>query len=299
MAKNNQTHGRLEVQKTYKIFIGGKFPRTESGRYYSPEVNGRALGNLCLCSRKDLREAVVAARAAQGGWAGTTAYNRGQIFYRTAEMLEGRREQFIAELQQQGLSESAARQEVDLSIDRWIYYSGWCDKFQQIFSSVNPVASSHFNFSVLEPMGVVFLIASENSPLLGFVSLIAPIIASGNTVVALASESKPLSAITLAEVIATSDFPAGVVNILTGSKQEIVSHAAKHFDINAIADDSQNPAQFQQIQTHSASNVKRVKAYKVGWESPEAQHPYLIADFCETKTTWHPIEKISSSGSGY
>jgi acyl-CoA reductase-like NAD-dependent aldehyde dehydrogenase len=299
MAKSNQSNGRLEVLKTYKIFIGGKFPRTESGRYYVPEFNGRALGNLCLCSRKDLREAVVAARGAFPGWAGTTAYIRGQIFYRVAEMLEGRQEQFVAELHQQGLSESAARNEVLVSIDRWIHYAGWCDKYQQVFSSVNPVASSHFNFSVLEPTGVVFLIASETSPLLGLISLIAPIIASGNTVIALASESKPLSAITLAEVIATSDMPGGVVNILTGSKSEIVSHAAKHFDINAIADDSRLPDQLKLIQTEAASNVKRVRSFDLEWDSPRGQSPYLISDFCETKTTWHPIETISSSGSGY
>jgi acyl-CoA reductase-like NAD-dependent aldehyde dehydrogenase len=299
MAKNNQSTGRLEVLKTYKIFIGGKFPRTESGRYYSPEVNGRALGNLCLCSRKDLREAVVAARAAQSGWAGMTAYNRGQIFYRIGEILEGRRDQFITELQHQGLSESAARREVEISVDRWIHYAGWCDKYQQVFSSVNPVASSHFNFSVLEPMGVVFLIASEASPLLGLVSMLAPIIASGNTVIVLASESKPLSAITLAEVIATSDVPGGVVNILTGPKSEMVSHAAKHFDINAIADDSRTPAQFEQIQSAAAANVKRVKSYEIDWDLSNSQNPYLITDYCETKTTWHPIEKISSTGSGY
>ncbi len=293
------SNGRLEIQKTYKIFVGGKFPRTESGRYYSPEVDGKSLGNLCLCSRKDLRDAVVAARSAQAGWWGMTAYNRSQIFYRIAEMLEGRQDQFIAELQTQGLTESAARHETIESIDRWIYYAGWCDKYQQIFSSVNPVASSHFNFSVLEPAGVVFLIASEDRPLLGLVSILAPIIAGGNTVVALASESKPLSAVTLAEVFATSDVPAGVINILTGSKTEIVPHAAKHFDINAIADNSGDTERFRQLQMDSAANVKRAKTYSLDWNSSDSQNPYLISDFCEVKTTWHPIEKISSSGSGY
>jgi acyl-CoA reductase-like NAD-dependent aldehyde dehydrogenase len=299
MAKSTSSNGRLEVLKTYKIFVGGKFPRSESGRYYSPQANGRTLGNLCLCSRKDLREAVVAARGAQPGWAALTAFHRGQILYRVAEMLEGRREQFVTELIRQGLTDQAARAEVVAAIDRWIYYAGWCDKFQQIFSSVNPVASSHFNFSMLEPMGVVFLVASEESPLLGLTSLLAPIIAGGNTVVALASESKPLSAITLAEVLATSDLPAGVVNFLTGSKSEIVVHAAKHFDVNAIADDSRLTEYLHQIQTHAAGNVKRVKAYQTDWNSEKSQNPYLIADFCETKTTWHPIEKISASGSGY
>jgi acyl-CoA reductase-like NAD-dependent aldehyde dehydrogenase len=259
----------------------------------------RPLGNICLCSRKDLREAVVAARTAQSGWWGMTAYNRGQIFYRVAEMLEGRQDQFAAELQLQGISAIDARREVVTSIDRWIYYAGWCDKYQQVFSCVNPVASSHFNFSVLEPTGVVFLIADEQSPLLGLVSLIAPIMAGGNTLIALASESKPLSAITLAEVLATSDLPGGVVNILTGYKIEIVPHAAKHFDINAIADNSQLPEQFRQIQELSAANVKRNKAYAIDWNEDASQNPYLISDFCEVKTTWHPIEKISSTGSGY
>lgn len=301
MAKSNPPSERLDVLKTYKIFVGGKFPRTESGRSYTPMAGERPLGNICLCSRKDMREAVVAARATQSGWWGMTAYNRGQILYRVAEMLEGRQDQFVTELQLQGLSESEARREVVTSIDRWIYYAGWCDKYQQIFSSVNPVASSHFNFSVLEPTGVVFLIASEQSPLLGLVSLIAPIIAGGNSVIVLASESKPLSAITLAEVLATSDLPGGVINILTGNKAEIVPHAAKHFDINAIADNSQVPELFQQIQELSAGNVKRAKAYAVtDWSnSPQGQNPYLISDFCEVKTTWHPIEKISSTGSGY
>lgn len=300
MAKTNpHTNGRLEVLKTYKIFIGGKFPRTESGRFYTPLVNDQPLGNICLSSRKDLRNAVVAGRAAQAGWWGTTAYNRSQIFYRIAEMLEGRREQFITELQTQGLSDAAAKAEVVASIDRWIHYSGWCDKYQQIFSCVNPVASAHFNFSVLEPTGVVFLIANEASPLLGLISLIAPIIAGGNSVVVLASESKPLSAMTLSEVIATSDVPGGVVNILTGSRSEIVEHAAKHLDINAIADNSHDPQQFRQIQELAIGNVKRVKSYQLDWLSSESENPYLIQDFCEIKTTWHPIEQISSSGSGY
>lgn len=299
MAKTPTGNSRLEILKTYKIFIGGKFPRTESGRFYSPMANQKSLGNICLCSRKDLREAVVAARAAQSGWWGMTPYNRSQIFYRIAEMLEGRQEQFVAELRTQGLNDQAAREEVLGTIDRWIYYAGWCDKYQQIFSSVNPVASSHFNFTVLEPMGVVFIIANEDSPLLGLTSLIAPIIAGGNAVVVLASESRPLSAITLGEVFATSDVPGGVINILTGSTAELVEHAAKHMDINAIADDRRDITQQTMLQTEGAENLKRIKSYDLDWSAEQAQNPYLIQDFCEVKTTWHPIERISGAGSGY
>ncbi len=301
MAKSDE---RIEVLKTYKVFIGGKFPRTESGRFYSPEVNGKSIGNVCLCSRKDVRNSVVVARGAQAGWSGRTAYNRGQILYRIAEMLEGRSEQFVAELQTQGLTAAASKKEVALSIDRLIYYAGWCDKYQQIFSSVNPVASSHFNFSVLEPTGVVFVVASEESPLLGLVSLVAPVIAGGNVCIALVSESKPLSSITFAEVLNTSDVPGGVVNLLTGSKAELAEHFAKHMDINAIAydvagHDSAGKKLLTQVKQESAGNLKRVKSYDLDWSATENENPYLISDFCEVKTTWHPIEKISASGSGY
>ncbi len=299
MAKLNNSASRLEVLKTYKIYIGGQFPRTESGRYYSPEVNGQPIGNICLSSRKDVRNAVVAARSAQAGWNGRSAYNRGQILYRIAEMLEGRREQFLSELLTQGLSKSAAAKEVTQSIDRLIYYAGWCDKYQQIFSSVNPVASSHFNFSVLEPTGVVFLVASEESPLLGLVSLVAPIVTSGNTCIVLASESKPLSSITFSEVLATSDVPGGVVNVLTGNKGELVEHFSRHHDINAVAFDCDDKSMFKSIQEFAVENVKRVKQYNKDWATDESENPYLIQDFCEVKTTWHPIEKISASGSGY
>jgi acyl-CoA reductase-like NAD-dependent aldehyde dehydrogenase len=298
MAKSD-TNGRLEVQKTYKIYIGGKFPRTESGRFYSPEVNGKPIGNICLSSRKDVRNAVVAARAAQPGWNARTAYNRSQILYRIGEMLEGRADQFVEELVVQGLTPAAAKKEVSLSIDRLIHYAGWCDKYQQIFSAVNPVASSHFNFSVLEPTGVVFHVSHEDSPLLGLVSLIAPIIAGGNTVITLASESKPLSAITFSEVLATSDVPGGVVNVLTGSKTELVEHFSRHLDINSVAFDSADEKMLTQIKEFAVENVKRVKHYDRDWSAEESQSPYLINDFCEIKTTWHPIEQISASGSGY
>lgn len=290
---------RLEVLKTYKVFVGGQFPRTESGRYYSPEINGKPLGNICLCSRKDVRNAVVAARSAQSLWSSRTAYNRGQILYRIAEMMEGRADQFVRELQIQGFAKPAASNEVAQTIDRLIYYAGWCDKYQQVFSAVNPVASSHFNFSVLEPTGVVFVVASETSPLLGLISLVAPIISSGNTCVVLASESLPLSSITFGEVLATSDVPGGVVNILTGSKSELVEHFGRHHDINAIALDSDDPKMLKQTQQFAAENVKRVKSVAMNWADADSENPYLIKDFCELKTTWHQIERISASGSGY
>ncbi len=297
MAKNK--HNRIAVQKTYKLFIGGKFPRTESGRFYSPVNGDQALGNICLSSRKDMRNAVVAARSAQPDWASKTAYNRSQILYRVAEMLEGRSDQFRNELKLQGLTAAAANLEVEQSIDRLIYYAGWCDKFQQIFSSVNPVASPHFNFSTLEPVGVVFLFASQDSPLLGLVSLVAPIIAAGNTVVVLASESMPLSAITLAEVIHSSDVPGGVVNLLTGRTDELAEHVARHLDINAIAVDEPDSDQLKMIREHATENLKRVHSYSLNWTAAGAANPYLIQDFCEVKTTWHPVEVIGESGSGY
>ena len=302
MAKSNgksKDSNRIEVLKTYKIFIGGGFPRTESGRFYTPEVAGRPLGNVCLSSRKDVRNAVVAARSAQSSWWARTAYNRGQILYRIAEMLEGRADQFVAEMQLQGLAAAAAKMQVTQSIDRMIYYAGWCDKYQQIFSSVNPVASSHFNFSLLEPTGVVFVVASENSPLLGLVSLIAPIIAGGNTCVVLASQSKPLSSITFSEVLATSDVPGGVVNILTGYKSELSEHFSRHLDINAIALDCCDEQMLKSIKELAIENVKRVKHYTMDWTKIDSENPYLIHDFCEIKTIWHPIEQISASGSGY
>ncbi len=298
MAKSKE-NGQMEVLKTYKMYIGGKFPRTESGRFYTPAVKGKSLGNICLGSRKDVRNAIVAARSAQAGWASRTAYNRGQILYRIAEMLDGRKEQFMAELQRQGLSAAAAKTEVELSVGRLIYYAGWCDKYQQIFSSVNPVASSHFNFSVLESTGVVFLVASEESPLLGLVSLLAPIVTSGNTCVALASEARPLSAVTLAEVLNSSDVPGGVVNLLTGNREELGEHFAKHLDVNSVAYDGDDSDYLRKLKEHATTNVKRIRAYSGDWTKEETQNPYLIRDFCEVKTTWHPIEQISVSGSGY
>lgn len=291
---------RLNVLKTYKIFIGGKFPRTESGRYY-PLINrnNETIANVCLSSRKDMRNAVVAARKTFEDWSSKTAFNRSQILYRIAEVLEGRKAQFVEELVLQGSAKSIAENEVIQSIDRCIYYAGWCDKFQQISSSVNPVSSSHFNFSVPEPMGVVNIIASEDSSLLGLLSTILPCIAGGNTCVVLASESKPLSSISLAEVIATSDVPGGVVNILTGSSKELHDHMSSHMDVNAIVYNRQNDMEWKLIQQNASINVKRTFKWNYDWRKVETQNPYLITDLQEVKTTWHPIEKVVAKGGKY
>ena len=291
---------RLEVLKTYKIFIGGKFPRTESGRYYTPEnKKGEALGNICLSSRKDVRNAVVAARKAFGGWSERAAFNRGQILYRIAGMLEGRKQQFVEELILQGASKSAAESEVVKSIDRLIYYAGWCDKYNQVLGSVNPVASSHFNFSVNEPTGVVGLIADKDLSLVGLISLLAPIIAGGNTCVVISSEDKPLCAITLAEVINTSDVPGGVVNILTGKTNELMKPMAEHMDVNAIAYSGNNTAIIRALEKSAALNMKRIRSYSNDWSKVAEQDVYKISDFQEVKTTWHPIENIGGATSTY
>ncbi|MBL7748052.1 MAG: aldehyde dehydrogenase family protein, partial [Chitinophagaceae bacterium] len=278
---------RLEVLKTYKIYIGGQFPRTESGRYYQPvNAAGKTLANVCLSSRKDFRDAVVAARGAVGGWSGRAAFNRSQILYRMAEMLEGRKAQFIDELVHQDSTKAKAEKEVNLAIDRLIYYAGWCDKFQQLFSAVNPVASSHFNFSVPEPTGVVSIIAPQSDSLLGLVSVIAPVIAGGNTCVVLASETKPLCAVTFAEVLNSSDLPGGVVNILTGKPAELASWFVDHMDVNATIYCENNSDTQQMIRERSAANLKRITFYdKINWYSDEGQSPYFIMDTQEIKTT--------------
>jgi acyl-CoA reductase-like NAD-dependent aldehyde dehydrogenase len=281
---------RIAVAKTYKIYIGGKFPRTESGRYFAlKDKKGNVIANMCRGSRKDFRNAVVAARNAQSGWAKSSAYLRGQILYRIAEMLEGRREQFIAELVLQGATQKGAEKEVDLSIDRLIYYAGWSDKYQQVFSAVNPVSSSHFNFSVLEPTGVVSILAPDDSGLLGLISNVAAAIVGGNTCVVLASESKPLSAVSFAEVLHASDVPGGVVNILTGFQAELTEQFASHMDVNAVIYCDGSRAVAKTVQTLAADNIKRVIARdRVDW-SGDAENPYLIRDTQEVKTTWHPI----------
>jgi acyl-CoA reductase-like NAD-dependent aldehyde dehydrogenase len=291
---------RIEVLKTYKIFIGGQFPRTESGRYYPLlDKNKNIIANMCLSSRKDYRNAVVVARGAFGGWSGRAAFNREQILYRIAEMLEGRKEQFVNELIQQGSNKTQAIKEVELSIDRIVYYAGWCDKYQQIFSAVNPVASSHFNFSVPEPMGVVAVLADEKTSLIGLVSVVMPLIAGGNTCIVLASEKKPLCAITFAEVLATSDLPGGVVNILTGTSAELHSHFSSHMDVNAIVYCRDSKEEKKLIGENSALNVKRSYFWNKNWLLEKEQGPYFISDLQEIKTTWHPVENIGVGGAKY
>lgn len=291
---------RLKVLKTYKVYIGGKFPRTESGRYYTPlNAKGEQLGNICLCSRKDVRNSIVAARKGLGGWSERAAFNRGQVLYRIAEMMEGRKEQFIEELQFQGISKAKAAKEVDLSIDRLIYYAGWCDKYTQVLGSVNPVASPHFNFSVHEPMGVVGVLADNSTSLIGLVSIVAPIIAGGNTSVVLASEQLPLCAVTFAEVLNTSDVPGGVVNILTGKLDEMTKPMAEHMDVNAIVYCGEDMKTVKVLQESAALNMKRIVHYTDDWLKEGSQDLYKVADFQEVKTTWHPIENIGGATSTY
>jgi acyl-CoA reductase-like NAD-dependent aldehyde dehydrogenase len=288
MAGSNQ---RVPVAKTYKIYIDGKFPRTESGRFFALEnSSAEIVANVCRGSRKDFRNAVVAARNAFSGWSKTSAYLRGQILYRIAEMLEGRSDQFVNELVIQGVAKRRAVKEVEASIDRLIYYAGWSDKYQQIFSAVNPVSSSHFNFSVLEPTGVVSILAPDDSGLLGFVSNIAPAIVGGNTCVVLASEQLPLCAVSFAEVLHASDVPGGVVNILTGYRDELTEYFASHMDVNAVVYCDGDSEVDKNIQSLAANNIKQVIS-RVGtdWSKKVEQNPYLIRQTQETKTTWHPI----------
>ncbi len=288
---------RLGVRKTYKLYIGGEFPRTESGRAYEVfSARGDPLANACRGTRKDIRDAVRAARKALPEWSAKTAYNRSQILYRIAELMEGRRDQFIAEVMAaEGVGRQRATRLVNAAIDRWVWYAGWADKFTQVIGSVNPVAGSYFNFSVPEPTGVVGVIAPEASSLLGLVSRLAPVIVSGNCAVVLASESRPLPAVTLTEVLATSDVPGGVVNLITGLRRELVSHLAGHMDVNALDAFGLDPTLIPGIEEIAVENVKRVARPPVGgadavdWLSPSAQSPYLIGEFVETKTVWHPI----------
>lgn len=290
---------RIEVLKTYKIYCGGKFPRTESGRYYlALNGKGEPIANMCRGSRKDIRNAVVFARKALGSWSGKTAFNRSQILYRIAEVLEGRKSQFIEELTFQGSTKSSALKEVESSIDRIVYYAGWCDKYCQIGSSVNPVSSSHFNFSTYEPVGVVGVIAPQDSSLYGLISTLMPVIAGGNSCVLLANEKMPLCAVTFAEVLHASDVPGGVVNIITGHISELIKPLATHMDVNAISI-SNLPELKREIDLYSVDNLKRVRSYDVNWKSKENQALHLITDFQEIKTTWHPIENIGGATSTY
>ena len=291
---------RLEILKTYKIYIGGQFPRTESGRSYQPlNSAGKPLANMCLSSRKDVRNAVVAARKAFGPWSERAAFNRGQILYRIAEMLEGRQAQFVDELMRQGSSKVAATNEVNLSIDRIVYYAGWCDKYNQVVSSVNPVSSSHFNFSSLEPMGVVGVVAEQSNSLIGLVSLILPAICGGNSTIVLASEKLPLCAVTFSEVIHSSDVPAGVINILTGSTDEMAPILASHMDVNALITSNLESKLSNKLSLLSVDNLKRKFDYTENWASQEAQGLHYISDLQEIKTTWHPIENVGGASSSY
>ena len=282
---------RLAVQKTYKFFIGGKFARGESGRVIAArDAQGNLLANYCRASRKDFRDAVRAARNAFPGWTKCSPYLRSQILYRAAEMLEGRRRELEGELARVDSSGAKARREVTAAIDRLVYYAGWTDKFSQIFGSVNPVATSHFNFTIPEPTGVVVALAPDDPALLGIVSVIAPIIASGNSVIALASTANALAPLTFSEIIATSDLPAGVFNLLAGDRSELTPHFASHMDVNAIVDASGDDKIGEKLQAGSAINVKRyvrrdVANYFVG----EGENPYWILDTVEMKTAWHPI----------
>jgi acyl-CoA reductase-like NAD-dependent aldehyde dehydrogenase len=294
---NGTSAERLRVLKTYKLYIGGAFPRTESGRAYEVfDARGRLLANACRGTRKDIREAVRAARKAFPGWAAKTAYNRSQILYRIAELMEGRREQFIAEVTAaEGVGRRRATRLVDAAIDRWVWYAGWADKYVQALGTVNPVAGSYFNFSVPEPTGVVGVIAPEASSLLGLVSRLAPVIVSGNAAVVIASESRPLPAVTLTEVLATSDVPGGVVNLVTGLRRELVQSLAGHMDVNALDAFGLDPDQGAEVEELATENVKRLVRPPVGgtstvdWLDPRSQSPYLIGEYVETKTVWHPI----------
>ena len=288
---------RLAVNKTYKIYIGGKFPRTESGRFYPVELKDGTITNICLGSRKDARNAVVAARNAFAGWGSRAAFNRGQILYRIAEMLEGRSAQFVEELIAVGATKASATKEVEASIDRCVYFAGWCDKYTQIFGSINPVASSHFNFSVQEPTGVVTIVAPERPSLLGLVSSIMPVIAGGNTCVVLASENSPHVAVTFAEVLNSSDVPGGVINIITGKEDEIVEHFSSHMDVNATI--YCRSKHLQLIKENASLNVKRISDWSEKDWYKEGDDPYLLLETQEVKTTWHPIENIAGAKSGY
>lgn len=282
---------RIAVRKTYKLYVAGAFPRSESGRSYPVSTpDGRFLANAAQASRKDVRDAVVAARRAFGAWAGATAYNRGQVLYRMAEMLEGRRAQFVDEVAAgEGVSRRQADALVSDAVDRWVWYAGWADKIAQVVGAANPVAGPYFDFSLPEPAGVVAVLAPQDSSLLGLVSVLAPVVVTGNTAVVVAAESRPLPAITLAEVLATSDVPGGVVNILTGRVAELAPWLASHRDVNAIDLTGADPDQHAELERAAADNVKRV--LRAPQSAPDwTADPGLsrMTAFLETKTVWHP-----------
>ncbi|WP_406146375.1 aldehyde dehydrogenase family protein [Streptomyces sp. NBC_01012] len=296
--------GRLSVFKTYKLYVGGKFPRSESGRVYEvTDSKGKWLANAPQSSRKDARDAVVAARKAFGGWSGATAYNRGQILYRVAEMLEGRREQFVREVADaEGLSKSRAAAVVEAAIDRWVWYAGWTDKIGQVVGGANPVAGPFFNLSTPEPTGVVAVLAPQKSSFLGLVSVIAPVIATGNTAIVVASADAPLPALSLGEVLATSDLPGGVVNILSGKTAELAAPLASHQDVNAIdLTGAADAGLAKELETAAADNLKRVRRPQAvdgeDWSADPGTH--RLTAFLETKTVWHPTGALGASGSSY
>jgi len=282
---------RLAVQKTYKLFIGGKFARGENGRVIAArDGHGNVLANYSRASRKDFRDAVRAARSAIPGWTNYSPYSRGQILYRAAEMLEGRRLELENELARVDRSGAGARREVTATIDRLVYYAGWTDKFSQILGSVNPVATSHFNFTIPEPTGVVVALTPDAPALLGLVSVIAPIIATGNSVVALASTANALAPLTFSEIIATSDLPPGVFNLLAGDRKELAPHFASHMGVNAIVDASGDDKIGEELQAGTAANVKRyVQRAVANYFGRDGENPYWILDTVEMKTAWHPI----------
>ena len=291
---------RLSVFKTYKLYVGGKFPRSESGRVYEvTDSKDKWLANAPQSSRKDARDAVVAARKAFGGWSGATAYNRGQILYRVAEMLEGRREQFVREVADaEGLSKSKAAAVVDATIDRWVWYAGWTDKIAQVVGGGNPVAGPFFNLSSPEPTGVVAVLAPQESSFLGLVSVLAPVIATGNTAVVIASEKSPLPALSLGEVLATSDLPGGVVNVLSGRTAEIAAPLASHQDVNAIDLAGADDVLAKELEIAAADNLKRVlRPQPVDYSA--APGIDRMTAFLETKTVWHPTGSLGASGSSY
>ncbi len=298
-AADKPATSRIEVRKTYKLYIGGAFPRSESGRSYLVSgADGVTLANACRASRKDLRDAVRVARGAAGGWAAKTAMNRGQVLYRVAELMEGRRDQFVAEVSAaEGVRDARAAELVDRAIDRWVWYAGWADKISQVLGSSNPVAAPYFNFTIPEPTGVVGIVAPETSSLLGLVSRLAPPLVSGNSVVLIASESRPLPAVTLSEVLAMSDVPGGVVNIITGLKNELIPVLAAHVDVDAL--DTWGVPEGLRLETEqlAADDIKRlsrrpttVDEARFDWLDDRAtERPEWISVFLEMKTVWHPI----------
>ncbi|WP_158844439.1 aldehyde dehydrogenase family protein [Saccharothrix deserti] len=282
---------RISVAKTYKLYIGGAFPRSESGRSYPVvDAKGAFLANAAQGSRKDARDAVAAARKAFPGWSGATAYNRGQVLYRVAEVLEGRREQFITEVAaSEGVAVKKAQSLVDAAIDRWVWYAGWTDKVATVLGGANPVAGPYFSFSLPEPTGVVAVLAPQQSSLLGLISVVAPVIATGNTAVVVSSQDRPLPAVTLSEVLATSDLPGGVVNVLTGRTAEIAPWLASHADVNALDLTGAPESTRADLERSAAGTVKRVLRARPSEDFTREPDLARLRAFLETKTVWHPM----------